>query len=259
MNGDAIIAARAARGGLIFDWTRNASRPFWLMFFLALSVAGHVVCFSLFQVVYPPQKRELIQSLEVTVLDPSDPLTRDVLIRIDDRAVVLDARSALDLPGLSMAESEVRFQPFFKNYRPRLRELPRPSADAAAMLLPPGSVVLPPVAGATVATSPAAAIAPSLRPVAELRWQGAPREVLRAFDWAPEREVARPPEADRALIYIGVDRSGHVRHALPEKGAGVEMDAAVLRAVRAMRFVPKDAGAEGATDAIDWVWVAVRW
>jgi hypothetical protein len=253
MSADAIDAAREARGGLTFDWKRSASRPFWLMFFLVISVAGHVVCFSLFRVVYPPQKRELIQSLEVTVLDPSDPLTRDVLSRIDDRAVVLDARSALDLPGLSMAESEVRFQPFFQNYRPQLRELPPFGSGGSAPLLPPGSVVLPPIAGATAATPPAITAPLALQPIVEFRWQDEAREIVEPFDWSPVTPVQRPAEIDQTVLYIGIDRFGHVLHALPERGAGVEMDAAVLRALRAMRFAAKDA------EAIDWAWATVRW
>lgn len=253
MSEDAIDAAREARGGLTFDWKLRASRPFWLMFFVVISVAGHVLCFSLFRVVYPPQKRELIQSLEVTVLDPTDPLTRDVLSRIDDRAVVLDARSALDLPGLSMAESEVRFQPFFQNYRPQLRELPPFGSGRAAPLLPPGSVVLPPIAGAAVAAPPAVNAMPELQPTVGFRWQDEAREIVQAFEWAPEPPVQRPAEIDQTVIYIGIDRFGHVLHALPERGAGVEMDAAVLSALRAMRFTAKDA------EAIDWAWATVRW
>ncbi len=253
MSCDAIAEAREARGGLTFDWRRGGSRPFWLLLFLILSVAGHALCFSLFQVVYPPQKRELIQSVEVTVLDPADPLTRDVLSRIDDRAVALDARTTLALQGQPMEESAVRFRPFFRGYRPRLRTLPPLDTGESGSLLPAGSVVLPPVAAAPPRRAPAGGPGAASPPDIQLRWQADRRELSKGFEWQPGAPPVRPPDVDQAAIYIGIDRTGMVVHALPEQGVGLEMDAAILSALRAMRFAPEGGG------GIDWAWATVRW
>ena len=40
----------------IFDWINRARRPFWIIFFVIISLVAHVVCFYLFSVVYPEQK-----------------------------------------------------------------------------------------------------------------------------------------------------------------------------------------------------------
>ena len=77
-----LLDAEDSKSAFIFDWVKRAKRPFWITAFIFLSLLGHVLCFYLFSVVYPPQKRELLNALEVTVLDSSDPQAQSFLIRI---------------------------------------------------------------------------------------------------------------------------------------------------------------------------------
>ena len=251
---DAITEARAAQGGLTFDWGRGAGgRPVWLVFFVLVSVIGHAACFYLFQVVYPPQKRELLRPVEVTVLDPSDPLTSDVLRRIDDRVVAFDARGSLGALGVPADLNEVNFHPFFENYEPALRDLP-PAESETPTLFAAGRLYLPPPTGAVSPEVPEkASPVPEMKPVIKLRWGARVRKVVRPFVWKPDPPVARPQDSEVAVFYIGVDRTGRIVHSLPEQSAGTEMDGALHRALRGTRFAPADG------EGIDWGWAEIRW
>jgi len=248
---EVFVNVRGERGDLTFDWKRSGRRPFWLLFFILLSSVGHAACFYLFRVVYPPQKRELISAAEVIILNSSDPLTRRVLNRIDDRVVALDSRGAPESSG-AMTASGTRFRPFFEGYQPKLRELPRFELDARPPLFPPGSLFLPSIDPGH-RKSPSKVSATPFKPVASIRWVAGKRQILRGFEWLPLAEVQRPAENDESLFYIGVDRLGQVVHALPEQSAGALMDAALLTCLRQMRFSPVK------YRVADWAWVTVRW
>ncbi len=251
---DALSEAREAQCGLTFDWSKKGwRRPFWLLFFVGASFIVHSAGFYFFRVVYPPQKRELLSAFSVTVLDPAQPLTRDVLSRIDDRVVAFDARGTLDLPGSNHEESAVHFRPFFRDYEPALRELPPPGGAGEMSLFPKGRLFMPPPSTAKTTVPAADPESGFFRPTASIRWQGGGREVLRRFEWVPQGGMIRPPDIDCSVVYVGVDRSGRVIHALTEKGAGLEIDMAIYRAVRAMRFSKSEA------PGLDWAWITVRW
>ena len=257
MSASAIEEAREQRGGLTFDWSLKKGRPFWLVFFILLSVFGHAAAFYLFQVVYPPQKRELLRPMEVTVLDPRDPLSRHVLSRIDDRVVAFDARATLEIPGEEMPSSTVRFHPFFEGYEPSLRELP-PLRTRPSGLFVPGKLYLPAPSGAKVEPVVPPKAAP-ISPLVHFEWEGEARAVLTPFPWDPAKAPARPDDETGnavydALYYLGIDVTGRVAHCLPDQSAGAEMDALIMPAIEAMEFAasPRKRG-------IEWVWAHVSW
>ena len=250
-----IEEARAARDGLTFDWRARNGRPFWLFLFIVLSIVGHVACFYLFQVVYPPQERELLRPVEVTVLDPDDPLSRHVLSRIDDRVVAFDARVSFELPGEEEPASEVRLHPSFEGYQPKLKQLPPPSRELGELFVA-GNLYLPTPAGAAVETLQEPLESPPVRPVATLRWQGEPREVLLPFEWEPETPPARSEEIESAVFLLGVDGAGRVVHCLPDQSAGGEMDALLIPALQRMEFTARPS-ASG--QSVDWVWADILW
>ena len=250
--GDDKAVFQGGAGGLTFDWKGRHRRPFWLLFFLVTSLVFHVSGFYLFQVVYPPQKRELLHPVEVILLDPADPLTSEVLSRIDDRVVAFDARGSLEVPGDLRVASEVRFQPSFEGYRPALRELPPVEGDLPR-LFRPGAIYLPRPDGFHAAPPEAVAPEPPIRPLLAIRWVDAEREVVRDFVWPAESPESRPADSDHAVFHIGIDPGGRVIHTLPERSAGEEMDAAIVRALRGMLFSPSG------RESSDWAWVDVRW
>ena len=241
----------SSRPTLTFDWQPSGRRPFWLLFFILLSCIGHLLCFYLFRVVYPPQKRELVSATVVTILDPSDLLTSRVLARIDDRVLALDASENMGSLE-SLTGSGIRFSPFFEGHQPQLRELPKFEPEARAPLFPAGGLFLPPVASAKKKLPPKVSEG-SFKPTASIQWNGRDREVSRDFEWIPSDEIQRPVDNDESLFYVGVDRFGQVMHAIPEQSAGSQMDAALLRALRKMRFSPVE------YRMIDWAWITFRW
>ena len=176
-----------------------------------------------------------------------------MLSRIDDRVVAFDARGALDLPGTMHEESAVHFRPMFRDYEPALRELPPPGGAGEASLFPKGRLFMPPPRSGKARVAAADPESDFFQPIASIRWEGRERELLRGFEWVPQEGVNRPPHIDRSVVYIGVDRSGHVTHALTEQGAGPEIDMAIYRAVRGMSF------SKSATSGMDWAWITVRW
>ena len=236
---------------LTFDWQQSGRRPFWLLFFIVLSCIGHLVCFYLFRVVYPPQKRELVSAASVTILDPSDLLTSRVLARIDDRVLALDASENMGSLE-SLTGSGIRFSPFFEGHQLQLRELPKFEPEARSLLFPAGGLFLPPVSSASKEL-PAKVSEASFKPMAGIQWIGRDREVSRDFEWVPSDEIQRPVDNDESLFYVGVDRFGQVLHAIPEQSAGSQMDSALLTALRKMRFSPVE------YRMIDWAWITFRW
>lgn len=239
------------RGVLTFDWKGSGRRPFWLLFFILLSCIGHLACFYLFRVVYPPQKRELVSAAVVTILDPSDLLTSRVIARIDDRVLALDSSDNMDSLE-SLTASGIRFSPFFEGYQPQLRELPRFEIESRSSLFPAGSLFLPPIDSVNGELPPKVSKA-SFKPMANIQWHDRDREVLRDFEWIPSDEMQRPVDNDEALFYVGVDRFGQVIHAIPEQSVGAEMDSVMLTALRQMRFSPVK------YPMIDWAWITFRW
>jgi hypothetical protein len=236
---------------LTFDWKESGRRPFWLLFFILLSCIGHLFCFYLFRVVYPPQNRELVSTATVTILDPSDLLTSRVLARIDDRVLALGGSDNMDALE-ALTGTGIRFSPFFEGYQPQLRELPRFEPEARGPFLPADGLFLPPV-HSRVAGPPPKTTEISFNPVAIIDWEERERAVLRKFEWVPSGEVQRPLDSDECLFYVGVDRSGQVTHAIPEQSAGTRIDSELLMALRRMRFSPTE------YTMIDWAWITFRW
>ncbi|MCP4848626.1 MAG: hypothetical protein GY899_11840 [Verrucomicrobiaceae bacterium] len=238
-------------GVLIFDWVGSGRRPFWLLFFILLSCIGHLACFYLFRVVYPPQKRELVTTAAVTILDPSDLLTSRVLARIDDRVLALDSSDNMDSLK-PLTSSGIRFSPFFEGYQPQLRELPLFEVETRNSLFPAGSVFLPPI-DSPQGKSPLKVSKAPFIPIASIHWSDRDRAVLRDFEWVAADDIQRPADNDEALFYVGVDRFGQVIHAIPEQSAGAQMDSVLLTALRQMRFSPVK------YPMLDWAWITFRW
>ena len=236
---------------LTFNWKESGRRPFWLLFFILLSCVGHLVCFYLFRVVYPPQKRELVSAATVTILDSSDLLTSQVLAKINDRILALDGSDNMEALS-ALTDTGIRFRPFFEGYQPPLRELPRFETDVKASFFPAGGLFLPPI-NSRAGKLPPQTSEVLFKPVVSIDWEDRERKVLREFEWMPTVEVQRPLDSDECLFYVGVDRFGQVIHALPEQSAGGLMDSELLIALRKMRF------ASAEYSMIDWAWISFRW
>ncbi|MEM6277932.1 MAG: hypothetical protein AAF733_00535 [Verrucomicrobiota bacterium] len=98
----------------IFQWAKNRRSWVHLSAFLLFSTLIHGSGFYLFQVVYPSPSRELPRAETISLLDPSDPSVRSLLLRISDRLTFLESPSEeLDI-RISGEDLAVRFTPSFQ-------------------------------------------------------------------------------------------------------------------------------------------------
>lgn len=247
-----LLGAEDSKSVFIFDWVKRAKRPFWIAAFIFLSFLGHVLCFYLFSVVYPPQKRELLNALEVTVLDSSDPQAQSFLKHVDDRFIALDQEITAGVLGQDLSDTAVRFEPFFENYSSKFKEIPAFNSDEAGRFFPSGLLYLPPVNGRKI-KSYNNLKADEIKPIVTFSWDKDKRAIVTPFDWRFENKINMLNGIDILNIHIGIDRFGRIVHLLPEKSAGKEIDKAIIRSLRSMRFSSVSA------EEITWAMVTITW
>ena len=246
------LGAEDSKSVFIFDWIGRAKRPFWIAAFVFLSLLAHLFCFYLFSVVYPPQKRELLNALEVTVLDLSDPQAQSFLKHIEDRFIALDQEITAGVLGQDLSDTAVRFEPFFENYVSEFKEIPAIGNFNEGNFFPSGSLYLPPPTGRKIKPYNGLG-ADKIEPVVTLLWDKEERTTVTPFQWHDGINANIPNGIDGLNIHIGIDRFGRVVHSLTEKSAGNELDKAVIRALRSMRFSSVSA------EEITWAMVTITW
>ena len=246
------LGAEDSKSVFIFDWIGKAKRPFWITAFVFLSLIAHLFCFYLFSVVYPPQKRELLNALEVTVLDSSNPQAQSFLKHIEDRFIALDQEITAGILGQDLSDTAVRFEPFFENHVSEFKDIPAIGNFNEGSFFPSGSLYLPPPTGRKVKTYNDLR-ADKIEPVVTFIWDTEERTSLTPFQWQDDINANIPNGIDALNIHIGIDRFGRVVHSLPEKSAGNELDEAVIRSLRAMRFSSVSA------EEITWAMVTITW
>ena len=247
-----VLGAEDSKSVFIFDWFSRGKRPFWVAAFIFLSFLGHVLCFYLFSVIYPPQERELLNALEVTVLDSSDPQAQSFLKQIDDRVIALDQEITAGVLGQSLSDTAVRFEPFFENYSSKFKDIPPFSSEDTGRFSPSGSLYLP-VPNGRVVTGYDNLKVDKVQPLVTFLWDKEKRVPLIPFEWHDESKVIIPDGINSLNVHIGVDRFGRVVHLLPEKSAGKETDEAIIRSLRLMRF------SSISVEEITWAMVTINW
>lgn len=249
---------------LIFEWVGSKGHGWRLILFLNLSLALHVACFYAFQVVYPTPLRQRAETTKVTFLDPRDDSgVRDVINRIEGRALFFDGSLRLPVAGTSLEddeENEVLPSPAFATYEPALMpppevkrplELPR-IFEQGEVFLPRRSRLLPegepagrpqPFAGPFV-------YRPAVSPMGEL----AGSEIVRRPDWSdpPDQELLSSAAGNRMRFLVEVDGRGRITSCLPWEGIETAFDAAMSRKIEtSLRFAPAGTVRRG--------WLEVHW
>ena len=248
----ATLGAEDSKSVFTFDWVARAKRPFWIAAFCLLSLLGHALCFYLFSVVYPPQKRELLNALEVTVLDSSNPQSQSFLKHINDRFIALDQDITAGVLGQDLSDTAVRFEPFFENHSSQFKTIPPFSSENSGRFFPSGSLYLPPPNGRKF-KGPNNLGVDEVKPVVTLIWDKEKRSTISPFDWIDKNKINIPNGIDSFNIHIGVDRFGRVVHLLPERSLGKEIDKAIIRSIRSMRF------SSVSVEEITWAVVTINW
>ncbi|RBP39026.1 hypothetical protein DES53_11049 [Roseimicrobium gellanilyticum] len=201
---------------LIFHWPRPLEQGKRLIFWIGVVALGLAGFFYVFQVVYPQSQRSTPIPHQVLLLDPSDPIARAILNKVQDRDfLVLPS----DDPGANAARLEDHapvFHPSYEGHQLGLQDLPhKPFTVPPARLLKVDEPVLPPLD-----------LSGLKRPVEDAMptsKESAPRLVVKLTGALATRKMIHPPDlaglapADPGAhhIQLGVDAHGRVWFALP--------------------------------------------
>jgi len=225
---------------LIFDW-RKARWDYRLPVLVAISLLGHVLCFYLFHVIYPPTTSLLPPSAQVTVLDPTSSRDKNMLewMEVNDPATV----SAPWFDASLVSKLASRYKPSFSSMAPELKpsdasEAPAkgiPSIFSAETLIP---MRLHPVATASPEMFPSRLdIASSLRE----------RPVISSQSLPIASTLAGP-----VSFFIGVNPAGEVDFLFLRSSSGSNsLDEAGRSFIRKLRFK------QGSH--LDWGVVTLHW
>ena len=243
--------------GITFHW-RHRSRGFMrLAFFIMVSLAGHAFAFYLFQVAYPVSERTLPYTARLTILDPNDSTTRVVMARIEDRAVVVDAATRLQVPDTSL---KILFEPIYQNYELQLKSPPSLFPQTGLPeLFPPGEHILDPLVGRP--ERPIDPLPPEFERMPHMTMRGAElgkRDLKVPLEWQPEllgelRKASEPGTIYEVTCMIGVDAAGQVMHCMIDEGAEAPMVDAISRAIKGLQFESRPG------ERLQWGWVELRW
>lgn len=234
------MSPEAAEKSFVFDWSRE-NRGERLPFLLGISLLGHMLCFYLFQVVYPTTTAVLPRSAEVTVLDPNRPQDRGI-------------------------------QEWAESNNPATASAPELNSDLIAKVVPPYHPIsstltpelMPMIPPAVKKAGPPLVIAPDdllpLRPPPQNPTKPQSFET-RLFigstlqDRAPETVLSLPPTMALSPVtsmFIGVGPSGSVDFVFVRQSAGSsELDQKAEKMVKNVRFRP--------ASKTSWGVITIRW
>lgn len=245
---------------LIFHWPRPLEQGKRLIFWIGVVALGLAGFFYVFQVVYPQSQRSTPIPHQVLLLDPSDPVARAILNKVQDRDfLVLPG----DDPAADAARLEERapvFHPSYEGHQLSLQDLPhKPFTVPPARLLKVDEPVLPPLDLGELKRPE--------EPLAPASTDSAPRLVMKLTGALAKRKMIHPPDftglapADPGAhrIQLGVDAHGRVWFALPlRESENLAVSAGLTERVSQARFEPAP-GEEGAADAPTWGLATFAW
>ncbi len=238
---------------LNFEWSHKEWRANWLALGLCLALGGLVVLSLLIRVERTDPRPASLKVHEVLVLDHSSPLAQPVLSRAADKSFVLMGSRGYNDGGPELSDYAPVFEPMFKTFDFRLKELPEDDRTMAApQWLKPSALLLPERTQASSGERPAAASA-----VPEHRLRAA---VVRGLENRPlTRQVAVegpvPDEVVRTRFRALVNAQGVVTWALPlheEVRFGKDIER-LRSALSRLRFRP-DADAPEQWAELRFVW-----
>jgi hypothetical protein len=224
----------------IFDW-RKARWDLRLPVLVAISLLGHVLCFYLFHVVYPPTTSLLPPSAQVTVLDPSSPRDKSMLewIEVNDPATISAPRFDLGL----VSKLASHYKPSFSSMTPELK--PSDASEAPVKGIPSifsAETLIP------MRRRPAATASPKMFPSRlEIASTLHERPVVSSQALPLAWTLAEP-----ASFFIGVNPAGEVDFLFLRSSSGSNsLDEAAESFIRKLRF---KLGSH-----LDWGVVTLQW
>ena len=236
---------------LLFHWEAARQRKVAITLFFIASVMAHIVCFYIFQVVYPPPVALLPAPARVNLITAHTEEGRTLLrwIEAEDPALAFMPQRPAEARSRSL--SKTTHIPSYLTHEPALMTLPPLEIDVRAPSpQPPGAVPI-------FHRPPAPIIGPIPTTVSfseELREQGTP--VLDQFKF--RASTNEPPQNARFRIALG--RTGEVRYCFPINSSGDrDLDEQARTYLMRCRFRPADDQQSGFPDQPVWGTATIEW
>ena len=241
----------AANESLLFAWEPARTRRFAIFGFLAASVAGHALCFYLFQIVYPPTVALLPPPARVNLISENSEEGRTLLrwIAAEDPALATTTQrpaeaKAFIVPKLNHVPSYLTTQPVLKTLPASASDLQPPSSQ------PPGPVPTERVISAVPLPVSLTTISFS----ESLDSLGKVEKPAMKFS-ASSRE---PPQS--AHFRVGVTQNGVVRYCFLQRTSGDStLDEQARAYVMLCRFVAKETAVIKDPDRVNWATATIEW
>ncbi len=234
----------------LFDWTPPRGRKISLINFISVSAVLHVLCFYLFQIVYPPTVALLPPPARVNIITPSSEEGRSLLQWMDAEDPALSSTTQRP-PEASFALPAPEHVPSFVARKPALREPPPSEPDLGVPSSQPPAPV--PLArgrtrGPTSTTPTELRFADELQPLAT-----SPASALRFTASSKE-----PPQA--AEFRVGLNSRGEVRYCFLQRSSGdPALDEQARRALLLCRFPPFKNSQPQVENALFWTTATFEW
>jgi hypothetical protein len=245
---------------LIFHWPRPLEKGKRLFFWIGVVALGLAGFFYVFQVVYPQSQRSTPIPHQVLLLDPSDPIARAILNKVQDRDFLVLPGDDPSADEAKLEENAPVFHPSYEGHQLSLQDLPhKPFTVPPARLLKVDEPVLPPLDLGEL-KRPAEEAAPSSK-------ETSPHLVMKLTGPLATRKMIHPPDltglapADPGAyrIQLGVDATGRVWFALPlRESENLVASADLTERISQARFEPV-VGKKDSADAPTWGVATFAW
>jgi hypothetical protein len=248
-----VIASAAVESGpLLFNWESPRRRKLTILTFLAASFVGHVFCFYVFQIVYPPTVAILPPPVRISLISPTSEEGRSLLrwIEAEDPALAFATQRPPDarlraLPKVEHVPSYAANEPAIQEIPPLVPELRTPSSH------PPGPV---PIVHEKIAPVPNE-IPTSVSFSNEFAGFGAPQSPATKF-------ASSNNESLQALRFrMAVNGRGEIRHCFAVNSSGdPALDEQARQHLVLCRFPTKSTTDSGSSDqSLTWGLATVEW
>ena len=236
---------------LLFSWESPRRGRIAIIAFLLLSLFVHALCFSLFQIVYPPTVALLSPPARVTLITAASEDGRTLLRWIDSEDPALAFTTQRSPEGRLRTLPKVDHIPSYLTVQPLLKEPPPPDIDLRIpSSQPPGPVLLS-------HREPVQAIGPIKTSVSfsqELQIFGAPSLPAPNF-------VASNGETTEAIRFrVAVNGIGEIRFCFPLSSSGDPvLDEQARRYLALCRFTQASASAGKVDPFLTWGIATIQW
>jgi hypothetical protein len=239
----------ATAAPLLFNWDAPRRRNLAITGFLLASIAAHLACFYLFQIVYPPTVSLTPAPERVNLISANSEQGETLLRWIDAEDPALATTTRRPSEARRYLLGKIEHIPSYSSIQPMLQAAPPMNVD---LRIPSAQTVGPVRTISRVAPRPAGVVATRVTFSRELEAFGQPNFAVAKF----QRSGTEPPQ--NAQFRIAVDSQGVVRHCFPLNLSG---DPALDEQARKHLALCRFPGRSTSANADDLVWgiATIEW